>query len=74
YTEEGLGILCTYNPPKGSKHAKTPLYLTFYGYGQDQIRPDMTITIYGTVNGQRQVEDEQRLDILVQYGTYLTTK
>lgn len=74
YTEEGLGILCTYNPPKGSKHAKTPLYLTLYGYGQDQIQPDMTITIYGTVNGQRQVEDEQRLDILVQYGTYLVTK
>jgi len=71
YTETGLGILCTYNPPKGSKHAKTPLYLTLYGYGQDQIQPDMTITIYGTVIGQQVIDDEQRLDILVQYGTYL---
>lgn len=71
FTEEGLGILCTYNPPKGSKHAKTPLYLTLYGYGQDQIQPDMTITIYGTVNGQHEVDGEQRLEILVQYGTYL---
>lgn len=74
YTEEGLGILCTYNPPKGSKHAKTPLYLTNYGYGQDQIAEGMIITIYGVVNGQRQVEGENRLDILVQYGTYLVTK
>lgn len=74
YTEDGLGILCTYNPPKGSKHAKTPLYLTNYGYGQDQITAGMTITIYGVVNGQRQVEDETRLDILVQYGTYLVTR
>lgn len=71
FTEEGLGILCTYNPPKGSKHAKTPLYLTLYGYGQDQIQPDMTMTIYGTVNGQHEVDGEQRLEILVQYGTYL---
>lgn len=74
HTEEGLGVLCTYNPPKGSKHAKTPLYLTVYGYGQDQIQPNMTITIYGTVNGQRDVDGEARLDILVQYGTYLVTK
>ena len=71
FTEMGWGILCTYTPPKGSKHEKTPLYLTLYGYGQDQIQPDMTITIYGTVNGQHEVDGEQRLEILVQYGTYL---
>lgn len=74
YTEEGLGILCTYNPPSGSRHAKTPLYLTNYGYGQDQITDGMTITIYGVVNGQRRVGDETRMDILVQYGTYLVIK
>lgn len=74
FTEEGLGILCTYNPPKGSKHEKTPLYLTLHGYGQDQIQPDMTMTIYGTVQGQREVEGETRMDILVQYGTYLVSK
>ena len=71
FTEKGLGILCTYNPPKGSKHAKTPLYLTLYGYGQDQIQPDMTMTIYGTVQGQHEVDGENRLELLVQYGTYL---
>ena len=69
--EQFVENLCTYNQPKGSKHAKTPLYLTLYGYGQDQIQPNMTITIYGTVNGQHEVDGEQRLEILVQYGTYL---
>lgn len=71
FTGEGLGILCTYNPPKGSNHAKTPLYLTLYGYGQDQIQSGMIITIYGTVMGQHEVDGEQLLEILVQYGTYL---
>lgn len=71
YTSEGLGILCTYNPPKGSRHDQTPLYLTVYGYAQDQLQPDMIVTIYGTVRGQRTWEDETRLDILAQYGTYL---
>lgn len=74
FTEEGLGILCSYNPPKGSKHAKTPLYLTLHGYGQDQIYEDMIMTIYGTVEGQHQVEGENRMEILVQYGTYLVSK
>ena len=71
YTEEGLGILCNYNPPSGSKHAKTPLYLTLYGYAQDQIQPNMIITIYGTVHGQHEVDGEQRLNILMQYGSYI---
>ena len=71
FTEEGLGILCNYNPPTGSKHAKTPLYLTLYGYGQDQIQPNMIITIYGTVRGQREVDGQQRLEILMQYGSYI---
>ena len=74
FTEEGLGILCTYNPPKGSRHAKTPLYLTLYGYAQDQIQPGMTMTVYGTVNGTRTVEGEERLDVLMQYGTYLVSR
>ncbi len=71
FTTEGLGILCSYNPPKGSKYKKTPLYLTMYGYGQDQITAGMIMTIYGTVDGQHEVDGEQRLKILVQYGTYL---
>lgn len=71
FTSEGLGMLCTWNPPKGSKAARTPLYLTLYGYGQDQIQPGMTMTIYGTVSGQHGTGDDARLAILVQYGTYL---
>ncbi len=74
YTEEGLGILCAYNPPKGSRHEKTPLYLTFYGYAQDQLQPGMIVTIYGTVRGQKELPDESRLHIFVQYGTYLVTR
>jgi len=31
----------------------------------------MTVTIYGTVSGQHEVESERRLEILVQYGTYI---
>lgn len=78
YTEQGLGILCAYNPPSGSGYAKTPLYLTLYGYGQDQISEGMVVTIYGTVTGPAQVRtdkgEETRLGILVQYGTYLVSK
>ena len=78
YTEDGLGILCTYNPPSGSKKAKTPLYLRLYGYGQDQINEDMVVTIYGTVTGAETVKtgdgEETRLGILLQYGTYLSSK
>ncbi len=70
FTEDGLGIMCNYNPPKDSKHKKTPLYLTLYGYGQDQITEGMIMTIYGTVDGQHEADGEQRLKILVQYGTY----
>lgn len=73
YTDKGLGILCTYNPPSGSKAAKTPLYLTLYGYAQDQITDSMVMTVYGTVQGAHQVGDESRLSILVQYGTYLVS-
>lgn len=74
FTEDGLGILCAYNPPKGSKHEKTPLYLSLYGYGQDQVQPNMIMTIYGTVRGQKQLQEETRLEILVQYGTYLVSR
>ena len=76
YTQEGLGVLCTYNPPRGSKHAKTPLYLTLYSYAQDQIYEGMIMTIYGTVDGAetflKQEGNETRMRILMQYGTYLT--
>lgn len=76
YTEEGLGVLCTYNPPKGMKHDKTPLYLKLYAYAQDQIREGMTMTIYGMVDGAETFMskdgNEIRLRILMQYGTYLT--
>jgi len=74
FTEEGLGILCTYNPPKGSKHAKTPLHLTIPGYGEDQLYTGMTTTIYGTVRGEKTLDDETRMEIFVEYGTYLVTK
>lgn len=70
-TDTGLGILCSYNPPKGSKHEKTPLYLTLWGYGQDQIQPGMTMTVYAVVDGTHDAADGTRLQLDVQYGTYL---
>lgn len=76
YTDEGLGVLCTYNPPKGTKHEKTPLYLKLYSFAQDQIYEGMTMTVYGLVDGEETFlmkdGNESRLRILVQYGTYLT--
>lgn len=75
YNDKGLGVLCTYNPPKGSKHAKTPLYLQLYSYAQDQIYEGMTMTIYGVVDGAetflQKDGNETRLRIIMQYGTYL---
>ncbi len=70
YIPEGLGILCNYRP-SSSKQEKTPLFLTLYGYAQDQLYTGMIVTIYGTVQGVRQVNDEERMDILVEYGTYI---
>ena len=32
------------------------------------------MTVYGTVNGTRTVEGEERLDVLMQYGTYLVSR
>ena len=74
----GLGLLCEYNPPSGKNHDKTPLYLTVPGYAQCQIHENMIITIYGTVRGERTVSaddgEETRMDIFVEYGTYLVYK
>jgi len=76
YTREGLGVLCTYNPPKGTRHEKTPLYLKLYSFAQDQIYEGMTMTVYGLVDGEETFlskdGNETRLRILMQYGTYLT--
>ena len=75
FTEEGLGIVCNFNPPNKSKQEKTPLYLTFQGYAQDLISAPMIMTIYGTVQGEETVQtedgEETRLNIFVEYGTYL---
>lgn len=74
FTETGLGVVCNYNPPKNSRHDKTPLYLTLFSYGQDQIQPNMIMTVYATVGGQQEVDGENRLELFVQYGTYLVSK
>ena len=76
FNETGLGLLCEYNPPSGLKHDKTPLYLTVPGYAQCQIYENMIITIYGTVQGERTVATDSgegtRMDIFMEYGTYMT--
>ncbi len=82
--EQGLGLLCEYNPPAGMKHDETPLYLSVPGYAQCQLHENMIITIYGTVVGQREEESEDagipgakpetRMEILMEYGTYMVYK
>lgn len=72
YTPEGLGILATHNV-KGKQPA-TPLYLTVSGYAQDSLYEDMTITIYATVAGEKQLDGESRLHLQVQYGTWLVAR
>lgn len=78
FNESGLGLLCEYNPPNGSRHPQTPLYVTVPGYAQCQIHDNMILTIYGTVQGERtfatESGEETRMDIFMEYGTYMTYK
>ena len=75
--EQGLGLLCIYN----AKQAKdqTKLYVNFPGYAQCQIGENMILTIYATVNGKRVIfdkdgEEEERMELTADYGTYLVTR
>lgn len=75
--EQGLGLLCIYN----AKQAKdqTKLYVNFPGYAQCQIGENMILTIYATVNGKRVIfdkdgEEEERIELTADYGTYLVTR
>lgn len=75
-TEDGLGILCTYNVPKNYKYADEPLYVAIRGYAQCQVRERMIITVYATVKGTCTVVDkdgveETRLGFQMEFGTYL---
>lgn len=75
--EQGLGLLCIYN----AKQAKdqTPLYVNFPGYAQCQIGENMIITIYATVDGSRVLfddkgEEDERIELTAEFGTYLVTR
>jgi len=74
FEPDAFVVKCTYNPPKGTKQAKTPLTLTLYNYAEDQLYTGMTTTVYGTVLGGRELEGETYLDILLEYGTYLVSR
>lgn len=75
--EQGLGILCVYNAKKAAD--QTPLYVNLPGYAQCQLGEKMIITIYATVDGKRVIfnedgEEEERIELTADYGTYLVTK
>lgn len=75
--EQGLGLMCIYNA-KQTKD-QTPLYVNLPGYAQCQIGENMIITIYATVDGTRLLfsddgEEEERIELTADYGTYLVYK
>ena len=75
--EQGLGLLCIYNAKKAAD--QTPLYVNLPGYAQCQIGENMIITIYATVDGKRILfddkgEEEERIELTADYGTYLVYK
>ena len=72
--EQGLGLLCIYNAKKEAD--QTPLYVNMPGYAQCQLGENMILTIYATVEGTRVLfdedgEEEERIELTADYGTYL---
>lgn len=77
--EQGLGLVCVYNAPSGKEKDQTPLYVNLPGYAQCQIGERMIITVYATVDGKRVIFDEdgneeERIELTAEYGTYLVRK
>ena len=75
--EQGLGLLCVYNAKE--EKDQTPLYVNVPGYAQCQIGERMILTIYATVDGTRVLfdedgEEEERIELTAEYGTYLVYK
>lgn len=76
--EQGLGILAVYNASK--EKDQTPLYINVPGYAQCQIGERMILTVYATVDGKRVMfdadsgEETERVELTVEYGTYLVSK
>ena len=75
--EQGLGLLCIYNAKQ--EKDQTPLYVNLPGYAQCQLGEKMIITIYATVDGKRVLfdekgEEEERIELTADYGTYLVYK
>lgn len=77
--EQGLGILCVYNASSGKEKDQMPLYVNLPGYAQCQLGEKMIITIYATVDGKRVTfdengEEDERIELTAEYGTYLVTR
>ena len=71
--------MCVYNAPSGKEKDQTPLYVNLPGYAQCQIGERMIITVYATVDGKRVIFDEdgneeERIELTAEYGTYLVRK
>lgn len=77
--EQGLGLLCSYNYNADKEKDQIKLYVNLPGYAQCQIGENMIITIYATVDGKRLIfqedgEEEERIELTADYGTYLVYK
>ncbi len=76
YSEQGLGLMCTWNANKSYKGDPIYLYLTLPGYSNEaQIGTNMIMTVYGTMQGPHSVNNRKGepvdgMEVFVEYGTY----
>ncbi len=83
--DEGLGLICNWQKnhyerwdDRYYEEPKYRIYVTVPGYAQCQLYENMTISVYGVVDGEatfvHRDEEETAVNILMDYGTYLTYK
>lgn len=71
---EGLGLYCKEYQNYYYQGPERYFYVTINGYAQGQPHELMVLDVYGTVEGQREVEGEMLLEISMQYATYTVYK
>lgn len=69
---DGLGLYCKQYQDYYDRSEPQYFYVTIYGYAHRVPRELMVLDVYGTVQGQREVDGEMLLEIDLQYGTYTT--
>jgi len=69
---EGLGLYCKQYQDYYDRSEPQYFYVTTYGYLHCIPSELMVLDVYGTVEGEREVDGEMLLEIDLQYGTYTT--